>query len=286
MTKSSRRLSWKRGASSFVLALLLLTSAYGTVGASGLNGVGEAPAVQTAPAPVQGSTVTGTTTPVTQPSGDAQAAVDGINSIFENVGPDQEDFTKANKITKPVAKVVNTVVAVMLAALGLFLLFYSVADLLYLTVPVTRKLLNPNYGGQSSSGGMGGMGGGFGGGGYGGGGFGGGGYGGMGGMGGGMGGAQQAPASGGFVLVSDEAVAVLQETQAQAQPQGGMGMGGMGGQAQPAPSKKAVLLVYLKRRTVTLVLIGVCIVLFTTTVFTDIGINLGSWALNKLMGFA
>ena len=70
---------------------------------------------------------------------------------------------------------------------------------------------------------------------------------------------------------------------------GGMGgMGGMGGfggaQAAPAPSKKAVAMVYLKKRVFTFVLIGICAVVLTCTCFLDVGTWLGTQILNAVSG--
>jgi hypothetical protein len=41
----------------------------------------------------------------------------------------------------------------------------------------------------------------------------------------------------------------------------------------------------MKKRAMFLILFGVCVVLFTSTVFTDMGIRLGTWFLRIIMGF-
>ena len=88
--------------------------------------------------------------------------------------------------------------------------------------------------------------------------------------------------------VSDEAVACVAQGNPQTQgggmgmsPMGGMsgmgmspmgGMGGMGG-AQPQPTK-SVITMYLKKRAFFLVIFAVAIILLTSSIFTDCGINL------------
>lgn len=67
----------------------------------------------------------------------------------------------------------------------------------------------------------------------------------------------------------------------------GMGMGGFGGGmggGQESPKTKNVLILYIKKRTIEMFLIGVCVVLFSTLFFTDWGIVLGGFLLNKLSG--
>ncbi|MNV40173.1 hypothetical protein D3C71_1317740 [compost metagenome] len=100
--------------------------------------------------------------------------------------------------------------------------------------------------------------------------------------------------------MSDEAVAAVSASQASTGGGGGFGggfggggfggggfggMGGFGGSggasAEKAPS---AVKVYLKKRVVFLVVFGVCIVLFSTMVFTDIGLKLGLQILEKLTG--
>ena len=72
--------------------------------------------------------------------------------------------------------------------------------------------------------------------------------------------------------VSDEAIAACMEAQ-------GGAMGGMG-----APVKSMVFS-YMKKRALFLILFGVCVVLFTSTAFTDLGIRLGTWLLQLILGF-
>ena len=62
------------------------------------------------------------------------------------------------------------------------------------------------------------------------------------------------------------------------------GMGGMfassGGQAQP--KAKTVILLYAKKRAFALIIFFACVVLFTSTVFTDIGLRLGQWIIDTI----
>ena len=110
---------------------------------------------------------------------------------------------------------------------------------------------------------------------------------GMGGMGGmnsmgGMGGMQQGmgqPVGGGLSAVgrwvSDEAVSACNECLGGAM-EGQMGMQG---------SVKSMVFSYIKKRSLFLILFGVCVVLFSSTVFFDLGARLGTWILKIIMGF-
>ena len=148
-------------------------------------------------------------------------------------------------------------------------------DLLYLAVPPIRNILCKEQpqaaGGMGGGMGMGGMG--------------------MGRMGmGSMGGAPQPAQSGIGRFVSDEAVAALSEATQQAQGAaggmgGGMGMGmGMGG-GQQQPKTKSVIFSYAKKRAFALVMFAICVVLFTSTLFTDIGLYVGQWIIDTFSGF-
>jgi hypothetical protein len=296
MAKSNFR---KRVAKSLVTLLFASVLFGGTVtvfaaGTGSLDGIGvaptTAPVVQATTEPV--GTQQGGTTPVVDPKkSDTGNGGANIGSIFDNIGVDAEAAKKASQYVGPASKVVNLIFAIVLsiASLGLFLI--TSLDLLYIAVPPLRNLLYP--GGQEQGGGGGGMGmGGMGMGGMGMGGMGGmrGGYGGgMGGM--GMGGGGQQQPQGNMISrwISDEAVAAVAHLQPP-QQSGGMGMGGMGGMGMgggaqaPAPMK-SVLVEYLKKRAFFLIMFGICAVLLSTTIFSDLGIKLGGWLLNRLFGF-
>lgn len=95
-----------------------------------------------------------------------------------------------------------------------------------------------------------------------------------GGMGGYGGGGQQ---STGIRWVSDEAMACVGGGDS------GGGMGGpMGGQQQQGG--KSVIMSYLKKRTVFLIMFAICVILFTSTVFTDLGLKLGMLLLEWITG--
>lgn len=192
---------------------------------------------------------------------------ESLSDAISGVGLDSQSAQKAKELTSPYVKTFNTIISVLLLVLFLVGLAMSVLDLAYLTVPFLRRYLAPEPQ-QSGGGGM-GMGMGMG----------------MGGMGGG--GQQSSPKK---QLVTDSAVRALASSNPQQQSGGGgmdmggmgMGMGGGGGE-QPKP--KQVLISYLKLRTVELVLLGVCGILFSTLMFTDIGIKLGGFVSEKIGSF-
>jgi hypothetical protein len=307
MSKSNFR---KRVALSLVTLLFAAVLFGGTVtvfaaGNGSLDGIGvtptTAPVVQAttppvtqATAPPVGTQQGGTTQVVDPKKSDTGNGGATIGSIFDNIGVDAEAAKKASQYVGPASKFVNLCFAIILsiASLGLFLI--TALDLLYIAVPPLRNLLYP--GGQEQGGSGGGMG--MGGMGMGGMGMGGmrGGYGGGMGMGGmGMGGGGQQQPQGNMISrwISDEAVAAVAHLQPQqsgggmgmGMGMGGMGMGGMGGGAQAPAPMKSVLVEYLKKRAFFLIMFGVCAVLLSTTIFSDLGIKLGGWILNRLFGF-
>lgn len=220
------------------------------------------------------------TTPTTEavPT-EGGTAAEAVGSLFDNVGVDAEATEKANTFMAPVVYWANIGFAVLLAFAFVGMFFITGLDLVYIAIPPVRRFLMPEQQQQGGGMSMGGMGGGFGGG------FGGG----MGGM--GMGGGQPQQSSGMGQFISDEAKAAVSESQPQQQGGGGMSMGGfgggfgggMGGQ-QEQPKAKSIIVSYFKKRVIFLVLFGVCALLLSTTLFTDIGINLGTWVMNRLLG--
>lgn len=58
--------------------------------------------------------------------------------------------------------------------------------------------------------------------------------------------------------------------------------GGAGMNAQNAPKAKQILPIYLRKRVVFLVLFGVCTVVFCATAFTDLGIQIGNWVIERV----
>ena len=69
---------------------------------------------------------------------------------------------------------------------------------------------------------------------------------------------------------------------------GGMGMGmGMGAPAPAAaPKAKNVIKLYLKKRVLTFVFIGICMVVLTCTCFLDVGMKLGTWLVGITNGLS
>lgn len=245
------------GLSAIILSMTLL-STIALAEDNGLNGIGVDQATQTQVAPP----ATETPPPsVYVESSSAQA----VGGLFSNVGMDAEASAKANEYMHPIAKAANLIFAIILSFAFIAMFVITALDLLYIAVPPVRSILykggaQASGGGGMGMGGMGGMGGGFG---------------------GGMGGGMAQPQQSSIQLISDEAVAAVQASQPQ---QGGGMMGGFGGGASQPTSTKSVIASYMKKRTIFLVLFGVCAVLLSTTIFTDIGVSVGSWALNRLTG--
>ena len=226
-------------------------------------------------------------TPSGTSSGQQVASGNGndVGTVFSEMKPDTDT---AKELVSPIVKWVNIGIGVGVAILGIILLAITVLDLLYIVSP--SFIRNLGSGGAVQAGGMSPMG--------------------------GMGGAPAPqPATGFASLISDDCKAALAESgvggvapQAGGMsPMGGMsgmggmggfggggfgGMGGMGGMggfggaqaAAPAPSKKAVAMVYLKKRVFTFVLIGICAVVLTCTCFLDVGTWLGTQILNAVSG--
>lgn len=262
------------GATALFLSVSLFS---GVAGASvnGLNGIGENP---TPSAPTQSTTQSTTTTTIPD---ETPSSVDAVTGLWDGLGVDQEASNKANVYMSPIAKGANVVFAIILAIASIGMFVITALDMLYIAVPPVRNFLHAGGAGQQAQGGMGGgmgMGGmGMG-------------MGGMrGGMGmGGMGGGQQSAPTGLAQWISDEAVAAYAEGQGGGQQAGGgMGMGGMGmmgaAPAAPAPAK-SIILSYLKKRALFLAAFGICAILLSTTIFTDLGVIVGSWILTKLTG--
>lgn len=209
----------------------------------------------------------------------------------------QEDAKEAARLAAPVVKVIRIAMSLILAILPVLMLFSSIVDIVCLTISPLRKAImtTSDDGGAGAGGagmGMGGMGmGGMG----------------MGGMGmGGMGGGAAAAPMGFAAKIAQFASKEAQETAREcsgapaAGGAGGMGMGGMGGYggmgmgmggmgggaAAAAPSPKNLLITYFKKRTVFLVVFGVCVVVFSCTAFTDLGLQLGAWIVEKVAGIS
>lgn len=183
-----------------------------------------------------------------------------------------ENMEQAQGWSQPIVKFIGTVTSFIILITVSLMFLTTALDLLYISFPPVRGILNPGANAQPAGGGaMGGMG--------------------MrGGMMGGMGGGAQASA-GGRKWISDEAVAAYQMTQPQqgGGMMGGMmgGMGAMGGaQAQPASTKSAIF-TYLKKRMFFLIVYGITTVVLFSSVLMGFGANIGVFILNifgKLTG--
>lgn len=212
-----------------------------------------------------------------------QDSAAAVGEIFKQGGLTSESVEKSKKWVEPVAKVINLAMAVVLGIFSALLVLVSVLDMVYIGLPFTRPYLCPNaqqpQQGMGASPMMGGMTG------YG--------RGGMMGMN-GMSGMQQQQQSSGLAAtigqwISDDALNAVREAQATQQQGAGaspmMGSFGMQAQAQqPQPKGKSLILGYLKKRSFTLIMLGVCLVLFTCTVFTDLGTMIGVKLLSLLSG--
>lgn len=254
-----------------MVLIVMLISLWGSVQASAtanLNGIGAPQQAQEVQQTQQATTTSGAT-----PGGTSAQAV---GQLFEEVGVNAEASEKASNIMRPVAYWANVIFSILLSFVFIALLVITGLDFLYIAVPISRRYLAPQ---DAQGGGMGGFGGGMGG-------FGGG----MGGM--GMGGGQQS--SSGSVLgqlISDEAKAAVAESQPQGGGggmMGGMGMGGFGGGmgmggGEP-PKMKNVLMSYAKKRIIFFIMLGICSILLSTTLFTEIGVDIGTWVMNRLVG--
>lgn len=179
-----------------------------------------------------------------------------------------EQLQTASRTMRPVTAIIGYVTGGIIVLLLAAVTMITALDLLYIAVPPVRDILyNGNAQGAGSIGGMGmGMGRGM--------------YGGMaGGMSGGM--------SGGAAKrqwVSDEAISCAQMTGAGAQTSGmgGMGMGGMGMAQQQQQPTGSVIGTYFRKRIFFLLLLALCVIVLTSSVVLDCGINLAEWFLKIL----
>lgn len=193
-----------------------------------------------------------------------------IAEANKNIAPSEEDIKKASETVQPVVKIVNYGIGIVLGLLGTVLIGITILDIVYIVSPSTVR--NIGGSGQPVGGGM-------------------------------MGQAQPAQATGFAAIISDDCKAALAESGTACggttapSPMGGgfgggfgggMGMGmGMGAPAPAAaPKAKNVLKLYMKKRVVTFVFIGVCMVVLTCTCFLDVGLKLGSWLVGITNGLA
>lgn len=222
--------------------------------------------------PSTGSTSSGSSNTVGSSSNISESntsSADAVGEIFKQGGLTSESVEKSKKWVEPVAKIINLAMAIVLGIFSALLVFISALDLVYLGVPFVRPYLMPNQ--PQQSGGMPSMG--------------------MHGMSMGMHGMsmgsqpqQSSAVSGIGQWISDDAKNALMEASNQQTQQPTMSMG-MNTPAQQ-PKGKNLMFSYIKKRAFTLVMLGVCLVLFTCTIFTDIGVMLGMKLLALLSGIS
>jgi hypothetical protein len=256
------------------LNLLLLTLSSSSVFASDLNGV-ETGASASELTPTTKIEQTEDANPTSnQHLQEQEDTAKAVGDMFGQAGVDQESIETAHEFLRPFAKIMNLIMAGILGITSLLMMFVSVIDLFYMAFPPVRDLLDGGMHGQQQKGrGQRGMGGPRG----------------MQGMRGqgmtagmqngmnmdmtgglGMGNQdmQQSAPGGGFSAlgrwVSDEAIAACVDSQT---------------------LSKSMIFSYLKKRSLFLIIFGVCVISFTSTVFTDLGIKFGIWILNTISGF-
>lgn len=157
-----------------------------------------------------------------------------------------QNMEDASHFASPLTSKIGTLsgIILMLTMAGIFLV--TAVDLIYIYIPPLRGLLGGGQQ-QSSGGGM------------------------------GMGMSSQSQSSGGWKLVSDDALQAVASGGSQSSG-GGMGMG-MGMSSQPQ-SKKNVAFAYLKTRVISLTVFGICSVLLFSSLFTDFGMNVGGMVIH------
>lgn len=189
----------------------------------------------------------------------------------------EDNMKQAGVVATPIVNAIGTVTGfvllIVMAGVGLI----TAIDLAYIGIPRLRPLLAPNAGG-TQAGGMGMHGRGM--------------------MGGGMMGGSSQPSAGGHQWVSDEALASVAMAGASVQPAGGgmppmgggmgmMGGGMMGGTPQQPVKQSSVIFTYLKKRVFFVILFAVALILLTSSVLLDCGINIAELSIkvfNKLNG--
>lgn len=164
-----------------------------------------------------------------------------VGEIFKQGSLTQESVEKSKKWVEPIAKVVNLLIATLVALLTVGIVCVSVLDLIYIQLPFVRGYMASQQTTSSTS------------------------------MPSNMPGAMppNAPVQSSSTTrqsVSDEAIAALQESQ----PQQTVGMGQQPQQQQGKPGGKNALIAYAKKCSFALIMLGICIVIFACTDLTDL----------------
>lgn len=232
----------------------------------GLNTIGYAQDISSMTQ--QATVITNTTENVTVDTKlqDQQNGAAAVGEMFKQAVVDEESVKKANEKLRPIAEFMNFVNAIIVGLVAIFLFTVTALDLAYIAIPIIRPFLDGGQG-MAQAGGMVGTSGGMG----------------MGGIGNMSGGhinsgydgipgyglqqpqglqpqGVQTAAKAGLRLISDEAITCINNSQ----------------------TLGSVIMSYMKKRAFFLIAFGVCVVIFTTSVFTDLGVKIGMVMLSWL----
>jgi len=196
--------------------------------------------------------------------------------IGKQGGLSNEQMETASRTMSPVVNLIGYVTGAIIVLLMTGITLITALDLLYITVPPIRGLLYK--GGQNGSqGGMPGATGGFGG---------------LGGFGrryGAMGANGQPQGHQSIQWISDEAIACVALLGGSAQTgTAGMQTGAVGGMSMPnqqPQSTKSVIGTYFRKKLFFILLLAICLIVLTSSVVLDCGINLGQWVLKIISMF-
>lgn len=190
-------------------------------------------------------------------------------------GLSNEQMETASRTMSPVVNLIGYVTGAIIVLLMTGITLITALDLLYITVPPIRGLLYK--GGQGGQGGMPGATGGVGG---------------LGGFGrryGAMGANGQVQGHQSIQWISDEAIACVALLGGSAQTgTAGMQTGAVGGMAMPnqqPQSTKSVIGTYFRKKLFFILLLAICLIVLTSSVVLNCGINLGQWVLKIISMF-
>lgn len=187
----------------------------------------------------------------------------GVADYFKGFTPmTPEHLEVASETLSPITNFFGYIMGGGLVLLGGGLFLTTVLDLIYIGVPLTRGILYKGAQDDMQGGSMGSMGG----------------------YGGGYGGRMGQQKGLRNQLISDEAVQCSMLIGSGQQSAGGGMPGGYGGIQSPQNemSTKSVILAYLKKRSVFLIVIAICMVILTSSVLLDTGINIALWAMKMI----
>ena len=186
-----------------------------------------------------------------------------------------EQLAEAGRVISPVTNIIGYLTGGVVVIIMSLIFLMTALDLLYIAIPPVRGFLNTDQSGATT--GYGGMGGGYGGMG--------GGYGGMGGGYGGMAGGAGAPQQKRRIQWISRAAIECAEPAMQGGVGGGAPMGGQMGFNQSQQQQQrggGGIGEYLKRRIGFMIVLAICLIVLTSSVLMDTGINLAMWFLKIL----